>query len=1197
MKSGFYQRYEFIQLLGRGAFGEVHKVLDRKTEKIIALKFTKVYLDTLRKEFSALTKLSHPNLVKVFEHGTWMGKPYFTMEYIHGTDIVSFCRNKRIENQLTVIRSLLEGIRYIHACDLIHGDIKPSNILIGENGLKIIDFSLVSSSRFTDTSTGTVGYLAPEMISKGEVTPKGDLYSLGVLLYEILTGSYPFNGCDLQEIYQEQIKKKFVSPRQSRPGISVKIAQVISRLLEPFPQDRFADTEKVIQALFPEPVINERITMPFTGRHGLLKKIDKKIEMRKQNGLTATSTIIIQAETGMGKTAVLKALGDALSLEGMKVLRDAERPDNLPLSAIVKELYLTAPRELTDRYRKVLVAFYPDLSENTEPDSGKTLFDFKQLIYFINEALSELQTFNILIIDDLHHMNPGGINIFKFLSQNLNERTTIIATMNPDLIVNPLKIKKTTFKLKGLSPDELAELIQINFGEMLLQETFVKKVYDLTLGNPLLFKECLHLCREKKVIEWKGAQYAINSGYLESIILEFPKHIDDIFQLRLKKLTPNTIKALKFFSVIKGHISPNQIGQLFDSDEFLEEAYAFGILWEKTGEIQFTHPVLRHIIYQSLSSGEKKNFHKKSGRFFEKYDPDNTGNIFYHFLMAEDGVGIRRNYPALLKERNPITLNLVLEGLPYIKKSKVRHKAMKVIAYLFMITGNLSEANKYYLTALNSEHDREEKTLILLNLGCLERERNDNREALNYFQKGLDLFEIQDDPLCFRLLAEIALINAQQGKIDDALLLFEKALKLARDAKELQEEGNILLKLAMLYWFKSDYDKIVELDMKVIEIAQKFNNKVAIATASNNLGVSFMETGRYTEAETYLNDALTLWKNMGNLREIPRCLSNIGAVYIGMGLFPQAKKIVDQAINLVPKKNRVYHHCMTLKGQINVFMGNFIQAGKEFNEILKIKEKAGDIIWLDHIHFYLANINFETGVYSRALHHVNQLIEYPVHSPTNHCNPKLLLLLLRIHDAIGATDKVKETADILGSQQPEFGYIMITKGDLEAAIHAEKVQDSDSINRKHFLVEYFFAITEKYLLLHNISGAEKCWKTGKEISEEINLRVASSRELYLRGRIIFEKRGVLGPEHSLHSFEEAKRHFDKMGMREYQWRTDYYLGQCKLLTGKRHEAVKLFDEALKILEELENSISDEELKSCFRKHPERVEFIRFLNAL
>ncbi|MCD4653125.1 protein kinase [bacterium] len=1197
MKSKIYQRYEFIQLLGKGAFGEVHKVLDKKTDKIIALKFTKVFPDTLRKEFASLTKLSHPNLIKVYEHGSWTGKLYFTMEYVQGTDVVSFCRGKQIEDQLLVIKELLEGIRYIHTCNLTHGDIKPSNILVGKDGLKIIDFSLASNSLSAPSTAGTVGYLAPEMIKNGEITPQGDLYSLGVLLYEMLAGSYPFQGSDLQEIYQEQIKKKFVPLRQLCPGISVKIEEVISRLLEPFPQDRFSGIEKVIQELFPESVKNERIVMPYIGRNELMKKIHKLIEKRKQNGLTATSTIIIQAEAGMGKTTVLRALCDVLSLEGMTVLQDAEKPDNLPLSSIVKELYLTAPRELVHRYKKILATFYPDLNEITESDSRNTPVDFRQIIYFINEALSSTYTFNILVVDDIHYMNLNGINIFNYLSKNLNEHTIIIATMNADMIVKPLTIKKRTFKLKGLLPDQLAELTQNNFGEMLLQKQFVKKAHSLTLGNPLLFKEFLHQCRINEVIKWRGAYYSINLGYLESIVLDFPTQIDDIFQLRLKNLSSNTIDTLKFFAVLTEKIPNKLILQLFNNVEFLEEAYAFDILLEKSSEIQFTHPVLRHVFYQLLSCDEKKYFHRKAGGVFEKHYPEKSAKILYHFLMAEDGDGIRRNYPALLNRINPVTLNLVQEGLPYIKKNEVKQRAIKVIAYMFMITGNLSDAHKYYLKALNSEHDRKEKILILLKLGCLEKDRNEYKNALKFLQEGINLFVRQDDELYCRLLAEIALINTHLGKIDEAFILFEKALKLARAKKMLQEEGNILLKMAMLYWYKSDHEKIVELDLKVIEIAKKFNNVVALATANNNLGVCSMEINRFKEAEVYLNKALKLWKNIGNIGEIPRCLANLGAVYIGMGLFPQAQMYIDQAMNLVSKKNRVFHHCITLKGQINAILGNFIQACIEFDKILKIKEKEGDILWLDHIHYYLANSYFEMGIYNKALHHVDQLLENHIHSPSIENNRNALMLLLRIQDAIGAFARAKETADILGTQKSKDSYVLAIKGDLDGAVNAAKKDDYKMPMQKQTGTLLFFYITEKYLFARNISDAEKCWKTGKKMSNEINLRVSSAMGLYLKGRIVFEKRGALGPMHSLHSFEEAKRHFDKMNMREYQWRTDYHLGKCKLLLGNKHGAVCLFDEALKIIEEMEITIIDDELRVDFKTHPERVEFFRFLDSL
>ena len=156
---------------------------------------------------------------------------------------------------------------------------------------------------------------------------------------------------------------------------------------------------------------------------------------------------------------------------------------------------------------------------------------------------------------------------------------------------------------------------------------------------------------------------------------------------------------------------------------------------------------------------------------------------------------------------------------------------------------------------------------------------------------------------------------------------------------------------------------------------------------------------------------------------------------------------------------------------------------------------------------------------------------------------------------------------------------------------------AEDIDGKRARALFYFSISNEYLNAGEIEKAEKYWQVGNKIANSIGQRLPSAISLYLQGRILYERRGLLGPEHAIHYFEKAKKHFDKMKIGEYQWRTDYWLGKCKLLLGEKNEAITLFEGAIKRIEKIESSIVSSELKKDFYSHPERKEFLKFIEEL
>jgi len=200
-------QYEIRDLIGAGGMGVVYHAHDKKLDRAVALKFLgrQLCLDAdcrerFKGEAQAAAQLSHPNIIVIHEVNEYEGRPYFAMEYVDGTSLQKYIAKRRlsIEEILEIAIQVSDGLAEAHNRGIIHGDIKPSNILMNRRGrAKIVDFGLAAvlntrSEQKNSDIFGTAGYMSPEQIQGAVVDPRSDLFSLGVVLYEVITGKAPF---------------------------------------------------------------------------------------------------------------------------------------------------------------------------------------------------------------------------------------------------------------------------------------------------------------------------------------------------------------------------------------------------------------------------------------------------------------------------------------------------------------------------------------------------------------------------------------------------------------------------------------------------------------------------------------------------------------------------------------------------------------------------------------------------------------------------------------------------------------------------------------------------------------------------------------------------------------------------------------------------------------------------------------------
>lgn len=248
-------RYEITELIGEGGMADVYKAVDVVDNKTVAVKILKKefaeseeFLRRFRNESKAIAVLSHPNIVKIYDVGFSEKIQFIVMEYIDGITLKEYMENEKIlswKDAVHFVTQILRALQHAHERGIVHRDIKPQNIMMFTDGtIKVMDFGIAKFAReegktATDQAIGTVHYISPEQ-ARGDITDaKSDLYSVGVMLYEMLTGQKPFDTDNPVSIAVMHMHNIAELPRRINPDIPSPLEEIIVHAMEKNPADRY----------------------------------------------------------------------------------------------------------------------------------------------------------------------------------------------------------------------------------------------------------------------------------------------------------------------------------------------------------------------------------------------------------------------------------------------------------------------------------------------------------------------------------------------------------------------------------------------------------------------------------------------------------------------------------------------------------------------------------------------------------------------------------------------------------------------------------------------------------------------------------------------------------------------------------------------------------------------------------------------
>ncbi len=259
-------RYELYERIGEGGMSVVYKAKDKLLNRFVAIKILKPqfindhkFIDSFRRESQAAASMSHPNIVNIYDVGREGNIHYIVMELIEGRTLNDYIKEQGAMSYPKVIalsKQVASALAFAHKNHIIHRDVKPHNVMITPNGTaKITDFGIakaVNAATIVDNTEGIIGsvhYFSPEQARGGYVDEKSDIYSLGIVMYEMLTGRVPFDGDNPVNIALMHINGEMVPPSKLVGGVPPALEHIILKCTDKYPVNRYASAEELIEAL------------------------------------------------------------------------------------------------------------------------------------------------------------------------------------------------------------------------------------------------------------------------------------------------------------------------------------------------------------------------------------------------------------------------------------------------------------------------------------------------------------------------------------------------------------------------------------------------------------------------------------------------------------------------------------------------------------------------------------------------------------------------------------------------------------------------------------------------------------------------------------------------------------------------------------------------------------------------------------
>ncbi len=906
------KRFSIIKLLGEGR-SKVFLCEDRFFHaqkfalKILPLQTSEEEIITFKNEYQLLKKFSHPNIVKAYEFGTifeiteeekiWeveKGCYFFLLEYCEGTSPLDIDFNSKPNLLLDLIGQLSAFLSYLHFANYIYFDLKFENIVCSENGenltLKIIDFGLTGriDSVFPTTQRGTAFFIAPEILQKQSVDFRADLYSLGIILYRLVYGKFPFSVDNELEIFRAHIEEEFSLPESSLfPPIIIKI---IERLLKKNPRERINSAWQLFFLLklqleyFSGNLIS---ATQFIGRKIEHTQISEYLENKERS-----EALVVQGTYGSGKSF----LAEKIANDHQNVIYIEKIPlqnSELVLQNILSRIIFSP--SLYGEGKSKVVEFIKRFDDNFHPD-------VETLIALLSK-ISKAKNF-VLIFDD-----------YNLLDDVVKE---ILSRVMPILQVNGCKIILFEDNASGLSSVNLPNKLELQLSPfnhkeipLFLEEnlsdnfpiktiaTLVKKYADLYPGNILLF---INELIANGILIFSEDRIIVDEEKAKKITGETQS---EAFKKRIANLGEEEKDVLRLLSSFEVDLTPEAVKIFFNNsgsniDEILINLQRKNLIHIHSSDsiIQLNSTGLKNFLYSSIEN--KVEHHQKITTVISEIDGISPKEISRQYELAE------KYDDAYFCLKDEISRASALSAFIYVS-----HLYSRLIQ-LHLSVKEAVNIRKDFLQILLKTGDSEQALQIINQLETVYKVKLGTELLI---KKGVFLIasgeidlgkkilteevnKIQDDNKKIEIFLEIAKADLNTNKFNEAQIVLHQLGKSNKLTNEQKGKTHNLTGLFELYK-NNDTEKAFSSFLSALNEFTKTDLKQNIARVQVNLGNICSMRGHYKQAEEYWRSSLSINHAIGDLEQEALLQMNYGIF-----LFDTAKH--EQAVDSYKSAKKIF---------------------------------------------------------------------------------------------------------------------------------------------------------------------------------------------------------------------------------------------------------------------------------------------------
>ena len=1021
-------RYRIDSELGNGGMGTVYKGFDTILKRDIAIKMMlepgmeEECRTRIMREAHAIAQLSHPNIITIYDIGEHQKAPYIVMEYIEGENLFQH-PPKDPQMIVKVCQQICSALAHAHDHGIIHRDLKPENVILTPDGTaKLMDFGLARpvSSRVTKEGTisGSVFYLAPEQAQKQTIDPRSDLYSLGVMLYELTTGELPFLADDPLSVVSQHIHAPVVPPIAKNGRIPPALETLILDLLKKDPDERPSSARVIIERLS-APDILDLASQSAEKTSALDRIVRGRLVGRKQELQQARrlwmqtmgghgQLLLISGEAGVGKTRLMQEIvthakvsgGDAFIGESQEegnapyavfaqAIRRAlrQRQDTeLDLPKLVLPELLTIVPELQIRY--------PDLPPNPtlEPHAEQRRL-FECIITFFSTFCKAKPL--LLVLEDIHWADSGTLALLEFMARRCHEHPVLLLCTYRDIPLDeesPLqqtlyeferRKQGTHIKLERLNIHETHDMLANIFTEHITPE-FLDGIFSQSEGNPFFIEEICKTLIESGELYFDGDRWHRPTDMADANI---PQSIMLAIQSRVSKLNEPTQEILRNAAVIGREFSfglLQKVSNIAESDliDCLEAALKSHLVEELKKEdhqkFSFTHALIPTALRESMSGIRQAMIHRKVAATLEEFMPEAYQRLAYHW--GESGnqqkrldYTIKAAVQAKQTYANQDAIRFFSEVLELLPKKDDRYfDLVKTRAELFNFVADRKSQHADIKTMLEisnhiKDHKKQMESLLALAELYLEIDPpaalEPAKKALNISEELKDLSRQAKSTFLIGRYYYLSLDNHQ------AIYHFEEAIQITRKAGLKHELIEILQALSRSEFNLGMREAARVSAQEAAALSMELNDPRTSAIGMRELAAAHLAARNYEEGLPVIQTALNMSREIGDLGLELDSQHMFAMMLTGMERYDEA---IDVYLTMIDTFD-LFRFSQILSAINNLeycyrFLGEYEKLYLLLLQLLEKAHQSSNDLWIVRLTAgYFAEACFRLGKFQEAL--------------------------------------------------------------------------------------------------------------------------------------------------------------------------------------------------------------------------------------